>query len=346
MALELRGMLLAAGLGTRLRPLTYFLPKPAVPLLHRPLALYSLDQFRAAGIKKIAVNLHHMPDSVKSALAGESESILYSYENPILGTAGGIGKIRDFFKGSTFIVTNGKIYCEEDLSKVVAHHRKSGSAVTLVLVPPSPQSRFNPVLLDSQDNVVGFARSLEYSRPDSNPGSASGNEIRPYIFTGIHVLEEEVLDFIPDGPCDTVMDVYPKLMERGFPVRGFVSSAFWREFSTPVRYLRNSIEILERKGLTECSLSELPARARNVVAGENISAHENAEIEGAILWNGISIGSGCSLRNVIVVDGVRLPENTSVENAIVTPFQADFRDQVKESAEIVGDNVIWPLTSD
>ena len=143
MALELRGMLLAAGLGTRLRPLTYFLPKPAVPLLNRPLALYSLDLLRTAGVKKIAVNLHHSPDSVKSAFSGEPESILYSYEDPIQGTAGGIGKIRDFFKGSTFVVTNGKIYCEEDLSRVVAHHRGSGSAVTLVLVPASSQSRFN-----------------------------------------------------------------------------------------------------------------------------------------------------------------------------------------------------------
>ncbi len=346
MALELRGMLLAAGLGTRLRPLTYFLPKPAIPLLNRPLALYSLDLFRAAGIKEMAVNLHHMPDSVKSVLAGEPESILYSYENPILGTAGAIGKIRNFFRGSTFIVTNGKIYCEEDLSRVVEHHRSSGSAVTLVLVPVSSRSRFNPVLVDSQENVVGFARSPRNKNPDSNPGSATGSEIRPYVFTGIHVMEEEVLDFIPDGPCDTVMDVYPKLMEKGFPVRGFISNAFWREFSTPLRYLRNSIELLERKGLTEYSLSELPAKCRNVVAGENVSVHENAEIESAILWNSVSIGSGCSLRNVIVVDGVRLPENTSVEDAIVTRFQADFRDQVKESAEMVGDNVIWPLTSD
>ncbi len=346
MGLELRGMLLAAGLGTRLRPLTYFLPKTAVPLLNRPLALYSLDLFRTAGIKEMAVNLHHMPDSVKQALADEPESILYSYENPILGTAGGIGKIRDFFKGSTFIVTNGKIYCEEDLSRVVEHHRRSGSAVTLVLVPVSPRSKYNPVLLNNRNDIVGFARSPGYSNPDSKPGSDSGSEIRPYIFTGIHVLEEEVLDFIPDGPCDTVMDVYPKLMEEGYPVRGFVSSAFWREFSTPVRYLRNSIEILARKGLTECSLSELPAKCRRVVAGENVSVAEDAELENAILWNGVSIGSGCSLRNVIVVSGVRLPKNTSVVDAIVTSLQAGSQDQVNESAQIVGDNVIWPLTSD
>jgi NDP-sugar pyrophosphorylase family protein len=340
-------MLLAAGLGTRLKPLTYFLPKPVVPVLNRPLALYSLDQFRAAGIKELAVNLHHMPESVKQAFASEPESILYSYENPILGTAGGIGKIRDFFRGSTFIVANGKIYCEEDLNTVLEHHRKSGSAVTLVLVPPYPQSRFNPVLLDSQENIVGFARTSWHSNSEPNTGSERHSEVRPYIFTGIHVLEEVVLDFIPEGPCDTVMDVYPKLMEKGYPVRGFISSAFWREFSTPARYLRNSFEILERKGLSEYSHCSLPAECRNVIAGEDISVDKDAHVERTVLWNDVSVGAGCSLQNVIVVDGVRLPTNTSVENAIVTPFRSDFQDQIADfSAEIVESNIIWPLTSD
>jgi NDP-sugar pyrophosphorylase family protein len=288
-----------------------------------------------------------MPESVKQAFASEPESILYSYENPILGTAGGIGKIRDFFRGSTFVVANGKIYCEEDLNTVLEHHRKSGSAVTLVLVPPSPQYRFNPVLLDNQENIVGFARASWHSNSESDPGSDKDNDVRPFIFTGIHVLDEKVLDFIPEGPCDTVMDVYPKLMEEGYPVKGFISRAFWREFSTPARYLRNSLEILKRKGLNNHSGSALPVGCRNVVAGRDISVAEDAEVECTILWNNVSVGTGSSLQNVIVVDGVELPKNTSVENAIVTPFRTDFQDQIAEfSATIIEGNIIWPLTSD
>ena len=136
-------------------------------------------------------------------------------------------------------------------------------------------------------------------------------------------------------------------MEEGYPVRGFISSAFWREFSTPARYLRNSLEILGRKGLNEFSQSTLPEKCRKVIAGEGILCAEDAEIEGTILWNDVWVGEGCSLQNAIVLDGVRLPTNTSVENAIVTPFQADFRNRIAESsAEIVDDIVIWPLTSD
>lgn len=346
MPAELRGMLLAAGLGKRLRPLTHFLPKPAVPLLNRPLALYCLDLFRTAGIQAIAVNLHHMPESVKQALSGEAESLLYSFEDPILGTAGGIGKIRDFFKSSTIVVANGKIYFEENLSRVIEHHKKSGSAVTMVLVPVTRRDRFNPVLVDAAGNIVTFARSSWDWRQDSKIDPGTGSELSAYVFTGIHILEKEVLDFIPEGRSDTVMDVYPALMKRGYPVRGFISDAFWQEFSTPERYLRNSIELLTRKRLNEASLSNLPASCRKVVAGEDVCISEGAEVEQAVLWNNITISSGCSLRNVIVVDGVRLPENTSVEDAIVTPFQAGFQHQVAASTRMIDGNMIWPLTSD
>lgn len=342
---EFRGMLLAAGLGTRLRPLTNFLAKPAVPLLNRPLALYSLDLFRTAGIRRIAVNLHHNPASVRNALSGQPESILYSYEDPILGTAGGIGKVRSFFKGHNIVVTNGKIYFEEDLSRVIQQHRETGAAVTLVLVPVTADNSFNPVLLDNHQNIVGFSRSFRHSNDDLDLKEASGRGVQPYVFTGIHVLDEEVLDFIPDGPCDTVMDVYPRLMTQGYPVKGFISGSFWREFSTPGRYLRSSMEILQRKNLSVSSLSTLPASCRNVIAGANVSVSENSKIEDTILWNDVSIAPSCSVRNAIVVGSVRLPKNTSVENAIVTPSDADSRSHVREPAKVVDGNLFWPLNS-
>ena len=141
----MRGVLLAAGLGTRLFPLTQRRAKAAIPFLNRPLIEYSLEMLRRAGVQEVAVNLHHLPETVKAALSADDATLHYSFEEQILGTAGAVGKLRRFLEGAPFVVCNAKIYFEQDLSEVLELHRFSDALATLVVAPPAPDSPFNQI---------------------------------------------------------------------------------------------------------------------------------------------------------------------------------------------------------
>lgn len=326
-----RGMILASGFGTRLRPLTLFRAKPATPFLNRPLVDYSIELLQRAAVKEIVINLHHLPDSVVEAVGKKRPGIHFSYEEEILGTAGAIGRVRDFLAGETFIVSNGKIYFEENLSHALAFHRETHSMVTLILVPYSPEDLFNPVFMDEQHHIVGFG----------GKGLVQANSETPFVFTGIHILEPCVFDFIPDSPSDIVRDIYPRLIQAGHPMRGFVSRAYWCECSLPSRYLSNSLEVLRRKGLQNLLDSEIEASCRHVVAGRKIKVGKSSLLESCILWDDVQIGRNSSLRNVIIAGTVKLPAQTHLEDVVVTPLPQEGPSPARGSP--TENHQVWPL---
>lgn len=316
MAGTTRGMILAAGLGTRLRPLTYFRAKAAIPFLNRPLISYSLELLRRAEIAEVMVNLHHLPDTVRVAAAGHPMQVSFSFEDEILGTAGCLRKVSDFLGENTFIVSNGKTYFEQNLREALEDHQRSDALVTMLLVPFSAGDPYNPVMLDSEGWVVDFARNRE---PRSDSGTS--NHERLCIYTGVQILEPEVLDWIPEGVSDSVNDIYPALMKRGYPIRGFVSDAYWCECSTPGRYLSKSIEVLNLRQWENSSLSNLPEGCRGAIMGEDVHVPPTTQVENSILWSGVSLGAHSSFRSVIITDGVReLPADTHLSDVIVTPL--------------------------
>ena len=322
-------MILAAGLGRRLQPLTLFRAKPAIPFLNRPLISYPLDLLRRVRVEEIVINLHHLPQSILDSVGfqGDDEGsprLNFSHEKAILGTAGAIGKVRDFFSRDTLIVCNGKIYFEEDLSAALRFHQDSGAAATLVLVPFRPCDPFHPVFLDGEQNITRFGSAQD--RNDSGDG---------YVFTGVHILSRDALPFIPQGPSDTVRDLYPTLMRRGYPVRGFVSRAFWCECSLPGLYLEKSLQVLRRQGKKNLVESEsLQARCRSVIAGRFVEAPESCVLENCVIWDHARVGRDSSLRNVILSTGVELAPDTHLQNAVVTPLpetiSADARQWVQQ----------------
>ncbi len=327
-----RGLILASGFGTRLRPLTLFCAKPATPFLNRPLVDYSIELLQRVTVKEIVINLHHLPDSVVEAVGKKRPGIHFSYEEEILGTAGAIGRARDFLAGKTSIVSNGKIYFEQDLSHALAFHQETRSMVTLILVHYSPEDLFfNPVFMDDQHHIVGFGHKE----------SVQTHSETPFVFTGIHILEPRVFDFIPDAPSDIVRDIYPRLIQAGYPIRGFVSHAYWCECSLPSRYLSNSMEVLQRKGLQNLLTSEIEASCRHVVAGRRIKVGKSSLLENCILWDDIQIGLNSSLRNVIITGAVKLPAQTYLENVIVTPLPEESSPPTRGSP--TENYQVWPL---
>ena len=339
MAGRTRGMILAAGLGKRLRPLTYFRAKAAVPFLNRPLISYSLELFREAEIPEVMVNLHHLAETVRAAVTERSVRVSFSIEDEILGTAGCLRRVSDFLEGNTFIVSNGKTYFEQDLREVLEEHRRSGSLVTMVLVPYSPGDPYNPVMLGADGCIVGFARNRE-----ADFGSESSDYERLCIYTGVQILEPDILDWIPPGASDSVNDIYPRLMTEGLPIRGFVSDAYWCECSTPRRYLSKSLEVLGLQKRENSSLSELPRDCRGAIVGKNVDVPPSTVIENSVLWGEVKLGVHSSFRSVIITDGVReLPADTHLSDVIITPIregQAEFQ----TVCTIAGQYAVWPLS--
>ena len=330
------GMILAAGMGKRLEPLTLFRAKPAIPFLNRPLIHHAVDLLRRSGVTDMVINLHHLPQTIIDLLTslreGESSpGFTFSHEETLLGTAGGIGQARHFFSGDPLVVCNGKIYFEEDLSEAVRFHRDTRSTVTLVLIPHSPGTPFTPVFMGSDGTIAGF-------------GKRSGSEVsnRAYVFTGVHVLSREVLGLIPEGCSDTVRDLYPGLMRDGYPVRGFVSRAYWCECSSPRRYLEKSLEVLARRGLENMTGGpHVKAHCRGVVADPSAGAHESSRLENCVLWDAVKVGPRSSLHNVILSTGVELPSETHLRDVVVTPLPEELTSGAREW--IHRDHLIRPL---
>lgn len=311
----LRGMILAAGLGKRLRPLTLHCAKPAVPFLNRPLIEYSLDLFLKAGIQEIAVNLHYSRQSVVDVVENylrrgsprRTARGFFSHEEKILGTAGALGRQRRFLSQGDFAVCNGKIYFEEDLGRVWNFHRRTGSMVTMVLVPRAAADPHNVVLTDEEGNVTGFAPKDQIQ--DFGKG---------YTYTGLQILSPQVLRFIPDEPCDTVRHIYPRLLREGYPIRGFVSHGCWCESSLPSRYLENSMRMLRRRGVKNLLDSDLHGSLENVIAGSKVQVGPGSRLRNVVLWDGARVGSNSSLHNVIITADLEVPAETRATDVVIT----------------------------
>ncbi len=329
-------MILAAGLGTRLHPLTEFRAKAAVPFLNRALIHYAWELLAGAGLQEIMINSHHLPHSIEDAVQDmstggpETPPILFSHEAEMLGTAGAIGKVRDFLAGDTFVVCSGKIYFEQELDQAIGFHQETESLVTLVLVPYSDEYSYNPVLLDEQHNITGFGPITNGTPPDQH-----------HVFTGVHILDPKIFDFIPEGPSDTVQDIYPRLIEEGYRVQGFVSRAYWCECSTPQRYLMRSLEVLQRRGLDNLIEGEASPLCQGVVAPRSVQIDGTSVVKDSVLWDDVKVGPNSSLSGVIVTDGVTLGPETHLENAIVTPLPK--KTEPLQATQRVGDSLIWPL---
>jgi len=338
---RLRGMVLAAGLGKRLRPLTWLMAKPAVPFLGKPLIHYSLDLLGETGIRDIAVNLHYMPQTVESVLEGRPESIRLSREDRILGTGGCLGRLRDFFKDSTIVISNGKIFfADPGLDAAIKDHHDRRSWVTMVLVPFRRGMPYQKVYLDRERKILGFSRNIS---SEQELRKLSGGTIPDsYVFTGIQIIDSGVLDFIPDGPSDTVSEIYPKLIDNGIPLRGFISEGFWKECSTPERYLEASLAVMgwmsaggeQRKGMPD----------DGTYRGDSVKIPESTSLYNSIIWDDSRLGKNSSFENVIVAgtEG-SLPDGLEVRNAVVTPLLEEIPEKLP--ADIIkGPNyMIWPI---
>jgi NDP-sugar pyrophosphorylase family protein len=331
----MKAMILAAGFGTRLFPLTIDRTKPAIPFLGKPLVGYVAEYIGGFGFKDIVVNLHHQPDSVIDALGNGEQfgvHIDYTHEEPrILGTAGALDNAREFLGNETFLVVNGKIITDIDIGAAVETHRRTGALATMILKPNIKREKFTVVEV-ADGFVTGFGQD---ARPltEEEIRDAEHEPVSPMMFTGIHIFEPRVFDYIPRGVySDIVPTFYNPALAKKEKIAAHVTDGEWFELSTIQRYLDISLAVMNGKG---CH------------SGANCSIEPSARIRDSILWDDVTIGKDASLYRTVIADGVTIGDNEHFENAAIVLADMVRRcDEIPEKAPngyIQGDNYIVPL---
>lgn len=322
-------MILSAGYGTRLWPLTEDRTKPAIPILGKPLVGYVAEYLARYGCDEIVVNLHHRPDSVRQALGDGSRfgvKLNYVAEPEILGTSGAIDNARALLDGETFVVVNGKIITDIDLNAALETHRRTQAIATLVLLPNVARERFTAV--ETEDGLLrGFGGM-------PGQGEPTGDD-PPLMFTGIQILEPQIFDYIPHGVFShSTTDVYPQAIANGEHVAVHVANGRWYELSTIQRYLDISLLLLAETG-------------KSFTAGAGCDIQPNAEVEQAILWDNVVVANGARVRRAVLGDDVKIGAHEVVEDAAVvcaSLVQGKIPPAKALKGKFRGDNFVVPLT--
>jgi NDP-sugar pyrophosphorylase family protein len=225
----MKAMILAAGLGTRLRPLTNTIPKPLLPIAGTPLIVWNLLLLKRHGFHEVVINLHHLGPMIEQALGNGSSyglRIIYSREPVILGTGGGLKQAEPHFSGEPVLVLNGDTLVELDLGALCGFHQQRDAVATLVLRKDPEAARWGLVEMDSDNRIVRIT-----GRGKSEPGS-----VQPRMFAGIHILHPRLLRDVPKSKESSIIDPYVAAIQRGETVLGYDSEGYWSDIGTPERY--------------------------------------------------------------------------------------------------------------
>ena len=308
-------MVLAAGLGTRMRPLTLLRAKPVLPVMNRPLLHWTLELLARAGVRDVMINLHHLPETVRDAVGTGREfglRVAYSEERKILGTGGGPRKVRDFFGTEPFFLVNGDMVFDFDLGALMARHRGARARATLAL-KPNPDPRRYPAIRTDRRGRVTSLRGL----PRPTRGTAS-------LFTGIHVLDPRILDRLRTGPSDTIEDLYAPLVADGETVLGMRMSGHWLDIGSPALYLASHRALLARgfggalDGRCLHPQAEVAdgASVKRSAVGRGSRIAGGARVNGSVLWDDVVVEEGARVVDSVLASGTRVPAGAVYRNAV------------------------------
>lgn len=325
----MKAMVLSAGLGERMRPLTLDRAKPSLPLLNRSIIGHVLDHLKRHGVTEAVINLHYLPESIRGLLGDGSRHgvrLHYSEEPVLLGTAGGLKKAEPHLRESgPFFLINSDSVTDCDLTAVLKKHREAAALATMVLVPLRAGSDYGVVEVGERDRIA---------RISGKPAGESDPQAGRYHFAGIHVLEPEIFSHIPPtGRSEINSDIYPRQIQEGKVIRAFVHSGFWHELGTPALYLDGALAYLRSgrdPGLGSIRQAEgifvdratLPAGITvdpPLIVGRGTTIEAGSSfMGGVIIGKQARIGKGCSLRSTLVWDGARIGDASSLSECLVT----------------------------
>ncbi len=304
-----RALVLTAGLGSRLRPLTLDVPKPLLPVLGRPLIFHTLDCLRGIGCEAVVLNLHHLGERV-SAAVGErfvDLPVTYSREPTLLGTLGGIVAVKEFLVDcDVALVVNGDSLCDWPLEGLIERHLSAAAEATLFVHTAADPNEFGGVGVRE-----GTLVSLP---PDRVPADA-----RPRVFAGAHAFKPELIQSLEAGLPDLVPHLYRPMLTSGRSLAAFEAQPPWHDLGTPERYLAAVLDWVGESGWAAPS-AQVDGSSQFIesVAEDGCRVAARARIEGSLLLQNSRIGEHASLRRALVGPGVVVPDGCRIENAMLT----------------------------
>lgn len=314
-------LILTAGLGTRLRPLSTVRAKAAMPVAGVPLIHRLFAWITQYGVHDVVLNLHHRADTLSGIVGDGSDvglRVRYSWENPMLGSAGGPRRALPLLDADRFFILNGDTLTDLDLAALARAHVESGALATLAVVPNPDPRRYGALDVDSNGHVVGVTRS--------------GPDNRGLHFIGAQAVDASAFRTLaPDTPAESVGQLYPEWhRSRPGSVRAYVSGASFREIGTVASYVATSREIarLERDGAPP--------------AGRNPRVAAGARVTGSILWDDVTVEADCDLVDCVLTDRVTVPTGSSFTRSSIV--RAEGR-APGPGEELVGDLIIAPITT-
>jgi len=342
---RLRALVLAAGLGTRLRPLTDVAPKPLLPVTGLPILGHTLQQLAAVGCEAAAVNLHHRGDKIRQrfgdAFAGMP--LVYSEEPDLLGTLGALHPLKEFLaQADQVLLINGDSLCRWPLKKLIRRFHSDGAQATLLLTSQAPTADFGGgVGIDRDGRILSF-------RP-SDPEQAE--VVRRHVFAGAHVISPKLLDRVGPGKSDIVRDLYiPLLEEPGGKLTSLLTDRAWHDLGTPQRFLEGVIDwarpgwperLWRQAWISPEAVVEPGAKVRRSAVEADSKVGEGALVERSVLLPGSRVGKGSVVRESILGFGAAVPPGTWVERRIIMPQRAGFTPGLDDS--VVGEAVFTPF---
>jgi NDP-sugar pyrophosphorylase family protein len=301
-------MVLTAGTGTRLRPLTDVRAKPAIPVAGEPLIRRIIGWLSSQGVVDLVLNLHHRPETLTSVVGDGTDldaRVRYSWEQPVLlGSAGGLRRALPLIGDEAFFVINGDTIIEIDLPSLAEAHNASGALVTLALVPNRDAERYGGVLMDTGNRITGFA-----------PRGSSASE--SWHFVGVQAAQASVFAPLPSGAYFNAIGgadgVYDELIRRRpGSIRGFCCNAPFWDIGTPGDYWRTSRAFMARSG-----------PGGDLSVGRAVTIDPSARVSRSILWDRVEVGAHAVIDSCIITDDVRVTAGARYREAIITRLRGD-----------------------
>ena len=291
-------LVLSAGLATRLQPLSCVRAKAALPVAGLTLIERILRWLHRAGVRRVVLNLHHLPATITRIVGdgrGLGLEVRYSWEDPVLGSAGGPRRALPLLNADRFLIVNGDTLTDLDLAGLAAHHVARGALVTMG-VTAGDTARYGGVRVDARDRVTGFARAV----PAAAAADRAAHEDQVWHFVGVQAAESAAFADVPDTiASESVRELYPSLIARQpGSVQAFRSPAEFFDIGTPRDYLDTVCRIAARED-------------RPLDAGRQTVVHPTARVTGSVLWDRVTVGAGAVLDGCIVADDVAVPAGAS-----------------------------------
>ncbi len=302
----MKAMVLAAGLGTRLKPLTFEVPKPMVPVLDRPVMAHIVNLLQSQGFDELIANLHYYPDTIRDYFG---DRLTYRYEEELLGTAGGVRNVADFFGEDPVVVISGDALTDLDLNALVERHRSAGGIATLTVKKVPDTREYGVVIHDAEGRVQGFQEKPDPAEALSDLGNC-----------GIYCFSPEIFDYFPDKAgkdsagmpnaskaVDWAADVFPALLDADVPFHVHQIYCYWNDVGSLDELRQGTWDAL--RGGLKIEVTEPGAGLDGVEVlgdepvwvGADVSFGDGVTLMGPVaIGDGCTIGAGAALRDTIV----------------------------------------------